>query len=89
MAAETGIIGAGLFLLFLTALIISAVKAIRFFDKGLSRDLFIGITAGTTGFLAHCTVDTHLYSVTLSAFLFLCLGIIVAFSKLTHEKPAV
>ncbi|NQT94963.1 MAG: O-antigen ligase family protein [Candidatus Omnitrophica bacterium] len=79
MAAEIGIIGLGIFLAFLISLLISVGKGLSRLKKGLDRDLSLGLFAGTIGFLVHCIVDTHLYSVTLSAFLFLCLGLNVAF----------
>lgn len=86
MAAEIGIIGSGIFLVFLVALIIFAGKAMTTLRRGLERDLCLGLLAGTMGFLAHCAVDTHFYSVTLSAFLFLSLGLLAAFGDLAYEK---
>ena len=88
MAAEIGIVGSGIFLIFLLVLAVSVGRNIDGFGKGKSRDLSFGILAGTVGFLAHCAVDTHLYSVTLSAFLFLCLGLNVAFRNISYEEKA-
>jgi len=79
MASEIGITGAGIFLLFLVSVVIAAAKAIGASSNGLSRDLSLGVLCGIIGFLAHCSVDTHLYSVTLSAFLFLYLGVAFSF----------
>ncbi|MFC1808135.1 O-antigen ligase family protein [Candidatus Omnitrophota bacterium] len=86
MAAEVGVVGAGIFTLFLLSVIITGVAPIRSFSKGVDRDLALGMLAGVVGFLAHCAVDTHIYSVTLSAFLFLCLGTIVGFRQIGYEK---
>ncbi len=85
MAAEIGIVGAGIFLLFLGVILLSSAKAFKRLKKGPTRDFAIGTLAGTAGFLAHSGVDTHFYSVTLSAFMFLCLGLIIAFRNLAYE----
>lgn len=85
MASEVGFVGAGIFLVFLAGLLISAGKAVKRFKKGLNRDLALGLLAGTIGFLAQSAVDTHFYSVTLSAFMFLCLGLLVAFRNLASR----
>ena len=81
MAAEIGVVGFGIFIAFLFSFIIAAYKSILVLQKGIDRDLLLGITAGMIGFLAHCFVDTHLYSVTLSVFLYLCLGVAVSLRK--------
>ena len=86
MAAETGVVGAGIFLLFLGFVLFSSAKAFLRFKKGTTRNLAIGVIAGMLGFLAHSVVDTHFYSVTLSAFMFLCLGLIVVFRNLAYEE---
>jgi putative inorganic carbon (hco3(-)) transporter len=86
MAAETGIIGAGLFIIFLFSLIINVAGGIGKPVKGVYRDLYLGLLAGITGFLCHCFVDTHLYSTTLACFLFMYLGIAVAFKKAVYEE---
>jgi len=86
MASEIGIIGSGLFIIFLLSIIISSSRRLRLLNKGLSRDLYLGLFAGIIGFLVHCVVDTHLYSVTLSLLLYLYLGVLVAFRNLTYDK---
>ncbi|MFH1867659.1 MAG: O-antigen ligase family protein [Candidatus Omnitrophota bacterium] len=86
MAAEIGVVGSSIFLIFLASVIASSLRNMSNFKKGLSRDLSFGLLAGTIGFLAHCGVDTHLYSVTLAAFLFLCLGVIAAFRNLSYDE---
>jgi len=83
MASEIGIVGAGLFIIFLATILISTKRAIYKLQDGINRDLALGLLAGTVGFLSHCFVDTHFYSVTLSAFLFLCLGLCIAFRNIT------
>ena len=88
MAAEVGVVGAGLFLAFLICLIASAAKAIKRSVEGVDKDLFAGLLAGIIGFLIHCVVDTHLYSVTLSVLLFACLGVAVSFRNISYEKRA-
>jgi putative inorganic carbon (HCO3(-)) transporter len=81
MGAEIGIVGAGIFLIFLVSTIISSARGIGMFKKGLPQDLYVGLYAGVIGFLFHCGVDTHLYSVTLSAFIFLYLGLMLALRR--------
>ena len=85
MAAEIGVVGAGLFITFLMVLLISAARAMKTLERGIYRDLYLGLFAGTIGFLAHSAVDTHFYSVQLAAFLFLCLGLLAAFRNVTYE----
>jgi putative inorganic carbon (HCO3(-)) transporter len=88
MAAEIGVVGVGIFIAFLLLLIISAGTAIKKLQRGIYRDLYLGLLAGVIGFLCHCFVDTHLYSVTLAVFLFLCLGMVVAFKRVINEEAA-
>ncbi len=88
MAGEIGVVGVGIFIAFLLLLVISALTVIKKLQRGIHRDLYLGLLAGVIGFLCHCFVDTHLYSVTLAVFLFLCLGLIVAFKKVINEETA-
>jgi putative inorganic carbon (HCO3(-)) transporter len=86
MAVEIGLIGSLIFLIFLLRLYLSVWHKCRLLKKGFIRDACLGLFAGSIGFLIHCAVDTHLYSVTLSAFIFLYLGLLTAFGRLTYEK---
>ncbi len=86
MATEIGAVGVGIFIVFLLSLIISLITFTKSLERGIYRDLYLGLLAGITGFLCHCFVDTHLYSVTLATFLFLCLGLAVAFRKVLYEE---
>jgi len=86
MAAEIGVVGAGIFVVFLLSIIASAAIAIKKLQRGIYRDLYLGLLAGIIGFLCHCFVDTHLYSVTLAVFIFLCLGLLAAFRRVIHEE---
>jgi O-antigen ligase len=85
MATEIGIVGVGLFIIFLICLIISGARGIKKLERGIYRDLYLGLLAGLVGFLCHCFVDTHLSSTTLSVFLFMYLGVSVAFKKVIYE----
>jgi hypothetical protein len=69
----------------LTCLIISGARGIKKLERGIYRDLYLGLLAGLVGFLCHCFVDTHLSSTTLSVFLFMYLGVSVAFKKVIYE----
>jgi hypothetical protein len=86
MASEIGIVGAGTFIVFLIMLIGHAQRSIKNMEVGLDRNLLIGLLAGIVGFLFHCGVDTHFYSVTLSAFLFLYLGVAASFCDKRYEN---
>jgi len=88
MATEIGAVGLGIFIVFLLSLIIGSVSVIKKLQRGIYRDLYLGLLAGVVGFLCHCFVDTHLYSVTLATFLFLCLGLIAAFRRVIYEEAA-
>lgn len=88
MATEIGAVGLGIFIVFLFSLIIGSVGVIRKLQRGIYRDLYLGLLAGIVGFLCHCFVDTHLYSVTLATFLFLCLSLITAFRRVVYEEAA-
>lgn len=88
MATEIGVIGTAIFIIFLLSLIVSAAEVRTKLQRGIYRDLYLGLLAGSTGFLCHCFVDTHLYSVTLAAFIFLCLGLIVALRKVIYEDAS-
>ncbi|MFH1644782.1 MAG: O-antigen ligase family protein, partial [Candidatus Omnitrophota bacterium] len=88
MAAEIGIVGSGVLIVFLILLLITAFKGVSYCPKGNFRDLYIGLIAGMTGFLFHCGVDTHFFSVTLSAFMFFCLGLIYSMRTIVYEKKA-
>ena len=88
MATEIGAVGLGIFIVFLFSLIISSVSVIKKLQRGIYRDLYLGLLAGVVGFLCHCFVDTHLYSVTLATFLFLCLGLIATFRRIVYEEAA-
>ena len=88
MAAEIGVVGVGIFIAFLLLLIISAAIVAKKLQRGIYRDLYLGLLAGVIGFLCHCFVDTHLYSVTLAVFIFLCLGLLAAFRRVINEETA-
>ena len=85
MITEIGIVGAGLFIMFLIVFITSVAGGVKRLEKGIYRDLYLGLLAGVVGFLCHCFVDTHLSSTTLTIFIFMYLGVAVAFKKAMHE----
>jgi O-antigen ligase len=86
MATEIGIIGAGLFITFLIVLFAGIARGIKKLDKGIYRDLYLGLFAGLVGFLCSCFVDTHLSSTTLMNFLFMYMGLLLAFKKITLDN---
>ncbi|MEA3489892.1 MAG: O-antigen ligase family protein [Candidatus Omnitrophota bacterium] len=80
MAAEVGIVGALLFLIFLVTVLVFSLKGIFLMPGGIRKDLSRGLFAGLVGFSMSSMVDTHLYSVNLAVFFHLLLGFCFALS---------
>ena len=81
MASETGIPGAILFILFLSAVLMSCLKGIFKMVKDTRKDVAIGLFACLIGFILGAVVDTHFYALTLSVFFYVLFGFCFA---LTH-----
>lgn len=88
IASEIGLVGSGILIIFLISILIMSLRVLSYCSKGDFRDLYIGLIAGMAGFLFHCGVDTHLFSVTLSAFMFLCLGFLYSMRNIAYEKKS-
>lgn len=83
MASEIGIPGALIFMVFLLSVFVISAKKMSRMTHGLRRDIAGGLVAALVGFALNSAVDTHLYSVTLSAFFFVLLGYCLALVE--HE----
>jgi O-antigen ligase len=88
MASEVGIVGALLFLVFLSATLIYALKGISKMtsDQGLRKDYARGLFAGLVGFSLNSLVDTHLYSVNPAVFFYLLLGFCFSISLRAQKE---
>ena len=84
MASEIGIPGAVIFLVFLASVFVAGLRRAARMPSSLRKDAACGLIAALIGFAINSAVDTHLYSVTLSAFFYVLLGYSVALT--THEK---
>jgi len=81
MAAETGFIGLIIFLWILFVLFRESIRALRRIKTQEFRILLFGFLTGLLGFLIHSFFDTNLYSVQLSSFLWVIIGVIVALQR--------
>lgn len=74
MASEIGIPGAAIFLGFLSYVLFMAFRGASRMESGLRKSTAQGLAAALLGFAINSAVDTHFYSVTLSAFFYVLLG---------------
>jgi len=78
LTAETGIFG---LLSFLAIIILFFKKTITTFNK--NKDfLLLGLISGILAYLIHAGIDTHLYSMQLSDFFWIMLGLVIAIIKI-------
>lgn len=81
LAAETGLIGLGLFLLILTKLFSKAFVVVK--EK---KDLIVlSLLCGSVGFLFHSLFDTHLYSLQLSVLFWTMMGLLVSANQTNNQ----
>ncbi len=80
MAAEIGIPGILLYLIFLVSVLMFSLVGIYRMADDDRKVLAIGLFAGLVGFTFNCVVDTHLYSVNLAVLFHLLLGFCFAIS---------
>jgi putative inorganic carbon (hco3(-)) transporter len=85
MAAEIGVPGAVIFIVFLVTVLVFALKGILSMPDEVMRSFSVGLLAGVTGFALNSVVDTHLYSVTLAVFFYMLLGFCFAVSSMPAE----
>ena len=84
LAAETGIIGLLCFLSIIVTLFYRSLENIRVClvkDQNLGV-LGLGLLSGVFAFLVHSFFDTHFYSLQLSVYLWLMIGMLVAICKM-------
>lgn len=80
MTAEIGMLGMGALLWVLAVLFSSSFKKIRIFaakDNELML-LSLGLFAGMAAYFVHCFFDTNLYTLQLSVYIWLVIGLLVA-----------
>lgn len=80
MAAEVGVVGALLFLIFLIVVLSQTLIGLHRRAPEAQNDLARGLFAALVGFSLNCMVDTHLYSVNLAVLFHLLLGFCFALS---------
>jgi len=85
MAAEIGVVGAGIFLLFLVFGVMRAVQKVRALDDSWLKYSLLGMAAGIVAFLFHSAIDTDLYSMRLGTLFWLSFGLLIAGGR--AEKP--
>jgi len=82
MAAEIGLVGVAVFLWMLFVLFRDSLRALRRIKTQELQMLMCGLLTGLLGFLIHSFFDTNLYSVQLSSFLWVIMGVIVVLPKI-------
>jgi O-antigen ligase len=87
MAAETGVIGLFSFFWLLFSLYKNSFKNLRKMQRPELRFLLISFLTGLSGLLIHSFFDTTLYSVQLSSFMWLLMGLIVALQHIEEPNP--
>ena len=85
MTAEIGLIGLSSFFWIIFVLYSNSLRNIRKFKDKITGILSLGFLSGLIGFFVHSFWDTLMYSVQLSALMWLMMGIIVAIQKIELE----
>ena len=81
MTAEIGFMGVAVFLWMLFVLFRDSLRALKRIDTQKHRMLLFGFLTGLLGFLIHSFFDTNFYSVQLSSFMWVIMGVIVVLPK--------
>jgi O-antigen ligase/tetratricopeptide (TPR) repeat protein len=90
LLTDGGIIGAGLFVWFLAAVLTRSYKAFLKRKDPYARHLFVGALAGVTAFLLHGMTDFNLFIGANGLYLFLLLGLLVNaghFHSVGEQQP--
>ncbi len=85
MAADIGLVGLLMFVLFAGSVILKAFKSIKAATDPYYYSIILGINMGLIAFLLHSFVDTNLYSLNLSALFWLSAGIMLAVVKMNKS----
>jgi len=88
MAAETGLLGLGMFIWLIFMLFRVSLVNLRKIKAGIYGAFLTGLLAGLFGFLLHSFVDTNIYSLQLGALMWFVMGLIVAVQKVVVEGDA-
>ena len=86
MAAEVGIPGVLIFILFLFFIFKNSLGALNRSSSWI-KDAGIGLWCGLLGFNVHAAVDTHLYSLVMAALFWLSAGILAGYCVVFAQKP--
>ncbi len=78
MAAETGVLGLGLFLGLVVIFLCHAWTKIHLVTPPYLLSVSLGGVAGLSGFLVQCFFDTNLYSVQLNSLFWIFIGLVLA-----------
>jgi putative inorganic carbon (HCO3(-)) transporter len=87
MTAETGVVGLLSFLWLLFSLYKNSFRNLKKMQRPELRFLLISFLTGLSGLLIHSFFDTTLYSVQLSSFMWLLMGLIVALQYAEEPNP--
>jgi O-antigen ligase len=86
MAADTGVLGLGAFLLFIAALIGRAVRFLRIKGDPFYHSLGTGLVIGLSAFLMHSFFDTNLYSLNLASLFWISSGILASVLNVARNE---
>jgi O-antigen ligase len=85
MAADIGLVGLLMFILFAGSVVLKAFRSIKAMTDPYYYSLILGINMGLIAFLLHSFVDTNLYSLNLSALFWLSAGVMLAVVKMNES----
>lgn len=86
MAAETGISGAGSFVLVVISLFAASIINMKRIKDVFYKNILIGLLAGLFGFLAHSFFDVNLYALQLVNLMWFVMGLIIAIQRIAVTK---
>jgi putative inorganic carbon (HCO3(-)) transporter len=82
MAAETGLLGLGMFIWLIFMLFRVSFVSLRNIKVGIYGAFLTGLLAGLFGFLVHSFVDTNIYSLQLGVLMWFVIGLIIAVQRI-------
>lgn len=89
MAAEIGLIGLALFLIFIILVFIHLYRCFRRVRRDdLICSAAIGLFSGLVAFLIQSAADTHLYSINLAVMFYFLLGFCIVLCNYVRDNPA-
>jgi putative inorganic carbon (HCO3(-)) transporter len=82
MAAETGLLGLGMFIWLIFMLFRVSLANLKKIKDGIYGAFLTGLLAGLFGFLLHSFVDTNIYSLQLGTLMWFVIGLIIAVQRI-------